>query len=91
MNAEHGFTTEPGPTALTGEGGSRLGPQTSVTLQVVPQVVFPGENLPTQTTTKDRLGQADTSSGLDVTLPALFGPERREREWSHQGGNKKFD
>ena len=86
MNAEHGFTTEPGPTALTGEGGSRLGPQTSVTLQVVPQVVFPGENLPTQTTTKDRLGQADTSSGLDVTLPALFVPERERERMEPSGG-----
>ena len=90
MNAEHGFTTERRPTGLTGEGGSRLGPQTGVTLQVVPQVVFPGENLPTQTTTKDRLGEAGTSTGLDVALPALFVPER-EREWSRQGGNKKFD
>ena len=60
VNAEHGFTTERGPTGLAGEGGSRLGPQACVTLQVVPQVVLPSEDLPTQTTTKYRLGQPST-------------------------------
>ena len=82
MNAEHGFTTERGSTGLTDEGGSGLGPQTSVTLQMVPQVVFPGENLPTQTTTEDRLGEADTTTGLDVFHPGVFAPER---ERSRQG------
>ena len=93
VNAEHGFTTERGPTGLAGEGGSRLGPQACVTLQVVPQVVFPGENLATQTTTEDRLGEAGTSAGLDVSLPAVFVPEREREgeEPSGQGGNKKFD
>ena len=76
MNAEHGFSTERGPTGLAGEGGSRLGPQTSMTLQVVSQVVFPGENLPTQTTPEDRLGEARTAAGLDVFLPGVFVPER---------------
>ena len=84
MNAQHSFTTEGGPTGLAAEGGSRLGPQSSVTLQVVPQVVFPGENLTTQTTPKDRLGEAGTSTGLDVSLPAVFVSER-ERERSRQG------
>ena len=77
MNAEHGFTTERGSTGLTDEGGSGLGPQTSVTLQMVPQVVFPGENLTTQTTPKDRLGEAGTASGVPVCLPALLVPERK--------------
>ena len=89
MNAEHGFTTERGPTGLAGEGGSRLGSQACVTLQVVPQVVFPGENLPTQTTTEDRLGKARTTAGVDMFLPAVFIPER-ERE-TVTGRNKKFD
>ena len=79
MNAEHSFTTESGPTGLAGEGGSRLGPQSSVTLEVVPQVVLPGENLPTQTTPEDRLGEACTAAGLSVFLPTVFVPER-ERE-----------
>ena len=79
MNAEHSFTTEGGPTGLTAEGGSRPGPQSSVTLEVVPQVVLPGENLPTQTTPEDRLGEARTAAGLSVFFPAVFVPER-ERE-----------
>ena len=89
MNAEHSFTTERGPTGLAEEGGSCLGPQTSVKLQVVPQVVFPGENLSTQTTTEDRLGKARTTAGVDMFLPAVFIPER-ERE-TVTGRNKKFD
>ena len=47
-----------------------------MTLQVVPQIVFPRENLSTQTTPVDRLGEAGTASGVFVCLPALLVPER---------------
>ena len=70
------LSTEAGPAVETGVRGPPPGSRTRVVLQVVPQVVFPRENLTTQTTPKDRLGEAGTASGVFVCLPALLVPER---------------
>ena len=65
------LSTEAGPAVETGVRGPPPGSRPRVVLQVVPQVVLPGEHLAAQTTPEYRLGEANAVRGLDMVLPGL--------------------
>ena len=71
MYEEDCLSTEAGPAVETGVRGPPPGSRTCMILQVVPQVVLPGEHLPAQTTPEYRLGEANAVRGLDMVLPGL--------------------